>query len=877
LFTVPLLLRPPPLLTTLAVPDPAQAQIKELRPAHEAGFFGRRRELWNIERWLAGETRRISITGFGGQGKTELALEAARWLLRTGPFRRAVLVDYAQIQSNDALGVAVSTIAADLGQSLTDAEAAARVLADEPTLLILDNLETVPRAGLVALLDAAAAWSDQGPTRLLLTSRIPDFDHPAYRIENTRIHRRIALEGLGSAAYPDDALDWFAALFRLPSADLGQEVSPPKREELIALFDRVAFHPLSIAVLAQQLRTLTVKQLGERLTALLDDAALSGITREGTPPSLIASLRLSLDRLSEDQRKAVGRLGAFQGGAMEPSLLAITGLTALHWPALRHQLETAALIKAECIPGVAPPFLRFHPTLAPLLWAGLDAEERARLALAHRQHYHQLAGYLHDSDTQDPDLARAIALCELPNLLYAVDQALEAGDKHAMQFVHHVYMFLRFFGRTRDAEDLTHRAEKAGGEVGSEAWALAQYDRGEQLLHSGQAGKAAECFHDLLKNLSETPSHQLADTFGALGRCHLVGGRPDLAEAQYRRGLQVTEALEQSDHVKQCRSALLTGLGAVLCDLGRFPEARESYERALETARETDDLRGVGIIEGQLGDLALRGDDIAGAMSHYQVTLTPFQHLQEPTTEAAYQHQLGLTFQKAGEWDQAERHYRESAALAEKHGDLAGAAKSWHQLGKVCVASDRPKAAEDWYRRAIEGMQNPPSLDRGAMSMTQLAKLLQAQPDRLTEARRLAEESLAIRKTMDPCVAEIWTTYSILAQIADRQSQPEEAAEYRRQAREARRRFAGTAHEVKHFAPMIAMVVAAVAGHPEAKAEANQFVREFTEAGGEPAEFAHAIQRILAGERDPEVVCQRLSADAPLVDAILQALRPRHP
>ncbi len=56
-----------------------------LRPEHEAGFFGRRRELWDIACWFAApETRRISITGFGGQGKTELALEAARWLVRTG-------------------------------------------------------------------------------------------------------------------------------------------------------------------------------------------------------------------------------------------------------------------------------------------------------------------------------------------------------------------------------------------------------------------------------------------------------------------------------------------------------------------------------------------------------------------------------------------------------------------------------------------------------------------------------------------------------------------------------------------------------------------------------------------------------------------------
>ncbi|HXP59127.1 MAG TPA: hypothetical protein VN829_01480, partial [Dongiaceae bacterium] len=55
-------------------------------PAPAADFFGRPRELWHIERWFADGTRRITITGFGGQGKTALALEAGRWLTRAGLF-----------------------------------------------------------------------------------------------------------------------------------------------------------------------------------------------------------------------------------------------------------------------------------------------------------------------------------------------------------------------------------------------------------------------------------------------------------------------------------------------------------------------------------------------------------------------------------------------------------------------------------------------------------------------------------------------------------------------------------------------------------------------------------------------------------------------
>jgi hypothetical protein len=359
-----------------------------------------------------------------------------------GQVRTGGLVDYSQVQAEDARSVAVSTIGSVLQRSLIDADAATEALRKTPTLVILDNLEAVARPArrgspdpaapdpakipapaaaaarrgspdpaaaapparsadrpepLNELLTAAVAWSCAGDSRVLLTSRIPDFGHPDYRIEGTRIHRRIALEGLGSAAYPEDALGWFGELSKLPP---DPSVPPPKRDELIELFDRVKFHPLSLCVLAQQLKTRTAKKLGERLEQILSEAATSGIAVEGTPRSLIASLELSLERLSERERHAVRRLGVFQGGALESESGWPSRNWKTLWPGLRRQLESAALIEAENIPGVGPPFLRFHPTLAPMLWAGLEADERDALTTAHRQRYYALANYLYHEDSR---------------------------------------------------------------------------------------------------------------------------------------------------------------------------------------------------------------------------------------------------------------------------------------------------------------------------------------------------------------------------------------------------------------------------------------------------------------------------------------------
>jgi len=218
----------------------------------ESGFFGRRSELWDIERGFAAKARRITLTGFGGQGKTALALEAGRWLTRTGLFESAVFVDYSRVQAADAVAVAVSHIGTVLGESLPDAGAAEQALKRTATLVILDNLESLAAEPLRELLAAANGWSESGGTRVLLTTRTPDFGHPDYRIEGTNVHRRILLAGLGRRKAPDDALEWFAELAKLPPAP---EVPSPSREALIELFDRVRFHPLSIRVLAQQLKT----------------------------------------------------------------------------------------------------------------------------------------------------------------------------------------------------------------------------------------------------------------------------------------------------------------------------------------------------------------------------------------------------------------------------------------------------------------------------------------------------------------------------------------------------------------------------------------------------------------------------------------------
>ncbi|MCP4688476.1 MAG: CHAT domain-containing protein, partial [Desulfobacterales bacterium] len=640
----------PPLLTagpgSSAAPSSeaaGPARTETLPPAGGAGFHGRGRELWIMERAFVSNVRRITVSGFGGQGKTFLAAEAGRWLVRTGLFDRAAFVGFADYQGVDPLRFAVTTLAKVLDRNLIDAAEAEKALAEIPTLLILDNLEALGDEGRNALLDAAAGWSRAGASRVLITTRQADPGHSAWPVNLDPEHLRLPLEGLAES----DALAWFAALWDLPPEP---ERKPPKPHVgLVKLFQQVDFHPLSVGLLAFQLKFRAAADLGERLEVLLTDAPGHGPDR-----NLMASLNLSIERLDPEARKWLPRLGVFHGGAMEDVLLEVTRLGAdpevamgnrlmeafqsgdpiaiaeaagidlpegielsdeleeglrriakensgdlekalektpsgelakgadeSTWPALRQALEAAGLIQAEKLPGVASPYLKFHPTLAPALWPRLDKPDGEALAARHRAAYYRLSGKLYHLDDKDPHAARAVARRELPNLLFAVRAALAAGEEDGVEFADSVNIFLNFFGLTRDRDDLTARAEKVAA-PGSRAWYLAMSNKGKALFDAGRHREAEAVFREILRVQGDEASYERCVTLDTLGRCMRAAGRTPEAVKAYRDGLAVAEKLDRTEGVRRQTGVLQTGLGDALRYLGEYVEARAAYEAGLE-------------------------------------------------------------------------------------------------------------------------------------------------------------------------------------------------------------------------------------------------------------------------------------------------------
>ncbi len=166
--------------------------LDEKSPVPETGFIGRSRELLALQRMLRHE-RYAVVRGQGGEGKTALAAEFARWMVRSHQMRRVAFVSV-ETHSNaaavlDAIGRQLLgqdysvAMFDDLEKAILPVE---RALAEQATQLVVDNMESIllppfielPEAlsedacrELEAILKLCTRFNARGNTRLLFTSR----------------------------------------------------------------------------------------------------------------------------------------------------------------------------------------------------------------------------------------------------------------------------------------------------------------------------------------------------------------------------------------------------------------------------------------------------------------------------------------------------------------------------------------------------------------------------------------------------------------------------------------------------------------------------------------------------------------------------------
>jgi tetratricopeptide (TPR) repeat protein len=864
------------------------ARLGALPPAPETGFIGRSRELLALQRLLRHE-RYAVVRGQGGEGKTALAAEFARWMVRSHQISRATFVSV-ETHSNqravlDALGRQLLgrqfSAAGDLEQAIQEVE---RALREQPTLVLADNMESIllppfveketpealsqdAREELKTILTLCERLLKVGDTRLVFTSREPlpaPFDAAQYRRELHQLAREDAVK------FVERVLNAAPGSAGVPA---GSSSAPTDaaREEIEQLVDTVHCHARTLALLAPALRERGVAATGQSLVELMVE--MEQKFPGSREKSLFASVELSLRRMTKANQERAHVLGLFHGGVN----IVILQLM-MQWQEADVVPLAAELVQTGLATWNRYNHLTLNPALSPYLRGHMDKADREVLMTRWVEAMRTYAALLEQQQSKNAELVATLTLLELPNLFELLDLVQRAGDPETtIGLATTLYGLLqsgkpRLLNRVGQVRDDT---AKALGDTWNHARFQAARTRIEQQLNSGQPREAFEGAQVLLKRCRITGEQAYSDADYDLAMACFLLARVSVETGGAEQSLPLlVEARQRFETVAKSRnsisaegmvSACITEQGDCLRALGRLDEAATSYEEGIRRDEKRGADRDVAVGKGQLGTVRWQQGRHQEALKAFAEARKKFTRLDEPSMVAVSWHQIGTVYLDAGQPEEAEDAYRKSLAITVQLGNVGMQAATLAQLGILYDSVlGRTEAAVAFLRQAVDKFVEIDDLANEGRNRSNLAI-------RLRRLRRFDEARQEIRRAVE-CGAQFghasepWKTWFTLSEIEADSGDPAAAREANRKAFTsflAYRRDGGENH-LRQGRIALAVTQSLLVGKPT---DAASLLAELTaDSDASPAlPFIRALQTIVAGSRD------RSLADAPELNYTMAA------
>ena len=861
----------PQLITQLPPKEVQQLQAQQRRlslgdlpelTTHE--FQGRSRELLALERLLHRE-RYAVVRGQGGAGKTTLAVELARWLVRTNRARRAAFVSLEKYTDArtvlDSIGrqlvndYSVAPYGDDLKQALQPVE---RALADRPTIIVLDNLESVlPKADeeqntIKELFDLCRKLLDADPaTRIVFTSR-ESLPAP--------FQRSVALGALTRA----DAI-------ALVSDVMKQEGLTPKAEdpggdpqEIVELVEAVNCHARALVLLAREVSYKGVRATTENLHQLM--AELDRKHPGDRENSLYASVELSLHRLPEEVREQIKPLAVFHGGANINVLIWMQNIDTETVQNIASQLIEVGLAE-----NMGYGHLRLDPALLPYLLREMSVKEQEEAQARWAEAMKQLTAFLYQQQFKDAVLAGQLVLLELPNLmgllLWIQDKAT---PEVIVDLADSVETLLASLGRPQALAQATRVREQAARRLGE--WSHARYltesSNIDRLLERGALQSAYKAARQLLEQslAAREDAYPNAAYDIAIAQCKFArvlknGGAAEaalspLVEAQQRFQMLVDAG---NTNAEVMVSVAISERADCLRDIGRWDEAAAAYEESIRSFEKLDNQRSVAVSKGQLGTVHMLQGRYDNALESYAEARAIFEILGDPGMVATAWHQIGMIYMKTGQFEQAERADRQSLAIRVQHKLLADEASSLSELGNLYDAMGRLEEAVKCFQQAVDIAvklqdQNKEGLRRHNLAIT-LIKL-----QRYDEAHRELHRAIECNKPYGHAAIP-WKTWGILHELEQVTGNTQAAFYARQQAIESYLAYRQAGGQSRTRGAQLCAFVSQAIQQADTT-ELEQLLNQYSGANAEPWAKAMIpkLQAILKGERNPAL------ADDPNLD-----------
>lgn len=290
---------------------------------HATSFFGRAKERMELERMLALPSRRlVTLVGPGGIGKTRLALQVAseqRYAPRFADGAYFVALDGAA-SADEIPARLADALDLFLPPEVETATAVSRAIGRRRMLVVLDNCEHLPEAGLAA----ARLMRDCPNLKLLATSRdrlavkeewlfpVPGMSGPAD-------------PGAASSDGPGDAVELFEARAQRTQASF--RVQPDDLPHIADICRATGGSPLALELAAAHLSVMSVAEVAAEIAANLDFLEATSRNALDRHRSLRTVFDHSWDALEDTERECLGNLSVFRGGFRRDGARDVAGAT----------------------------------------------------------------------------------------------------------------------------------------------------------------------------------------------------------------------------------------------------------------------------------------------------------------------------------------------------------------------------------------------------------------------------------------------------------------------------------------------------------------------------------------------------------------------
>ncbi len=647
-----------------------------------------------------------------------------------------------------------------------------RALRDHPTLILLDNLESVlpdsagvnpaGAADVTELLDLCTNLLKASTnTRLLFTSRevLPKpFD--TNTVELGRLHK-------------DEAIQLVEKVMARQGWQPPESDDARTPEEIEALVEAVNCHPRALVLLAREVKE-GVGYTTQHIAALM--GKLEAENTGDRENSLYASVELSLRRLPEEVRQHVNKLAVFHGGGHLVNMAVVMGVDPKEIEPIATMLIGTGMAEIQDYN-----YLRLDPALPAYLKLGMEQETLAQLENAWAEAMMQLVNFLYQQFFKDSKMALNLTLLELPNLLALLDWLADLleRDSSSAETVSDIAGSIESLLANLNRPSALAKAVKLRAESASKVpeWGRTRFENErlliERLLAAGQLQPAYEKAGALLEK-ARIATYQGADfdlgiaTY-LLGEVLFMAGQAAPALDAFTKAQHVFDAL--GENAKRMASVALARQADSLTGLGQLDEAVDRYAKAIKRSEDQNDLRQVAAVKGQLATVRLQQKKYTEALAEYQGALDIFEKQDEPKSVAISWHQIGIVYQEAGDYESAEAAYRRSLEIKSQNDDRAGQASSLGQLGNLYDGElNRTEEAVVFYRQAADIYVETNDLANEGRARNNIAVSLR-KLKRYDEAR--AEIMRAIEcKNQVGLAATPWNSFAILQGIEEATGDP---------------------------------------------------------------------------------------------------------